>query len=162
MCGTSALVAAAPASVTDPIPGVDEAHPVSEEGGGDEDLDAADALAVVRIAVLAHVVREARGIDRHPVAGSQPHSCAWLFAVTEDRHHRRDGNHPGREDLLTDQSVDEGRLAPLELAHADDVEAAIPQPLGQRERILGNADGAQAPRDVREVAKAHRQRSVPS
>jgi hypothetical protein len=141
---------------------IDEAHPVSEEGGGDEDLDAADALAVVRIPVLAHVVREARGIDRHPVVCSQPNSRAWLFAVTEDRHHRRDGNYPGRQDLLTDKSVDEGRLAPLELAHADDVEAAVPQPLGQRERVLGDADRAQTPRDVREVAKARRQRLVPS
>lgn len=82
--------------------------------------------------------------------------------MTKDRHDRRDGNYPGREDLLADKGVDEGRLAPLELADADDVEAAIPEPLGQRERVFSDADGAQTPRDVREVAKARRQWSVPS
>jgi hypothetical protein len=48
------------------------------------------------------------------------------------------------------------------LADADDVEAAIPKPLAQRERVLGNADGASTSRDVSDVAKARRQRSVPS
>jgi len=73
--------------------------------------------------------------------------------VSDDGNDGRDGCDANREDRLTDQRVDERRLASLELADRGDIEAALEDPSGRHVGVDTNTLRIQCSGDFRHATK---------
>ena len=116
---------------------VDETHPRGEQCVGNKHFDDAHPFFVGGVLLLGHVGRDfARG-DGVPL-GAQAHACSHSFAVAQHSDGCRDRHHTRRQQGLSNQRVQQRRLAAFELSNAGNVEPPFLQPLHERNGIGRN------------------------
>ena len=116
--------------------GIDQLHPVRQQGCGDVHGHARDPAAVAGISPLGHQIREHGQGMLLVVPVEKPHLCPLVVAVPDGRRDGGQRSHPGRQHVPAQQRVDQRALASLGLADHQDPQPCRIQPVQQRRQLL--------------------------
>ena len=116
--------------------GVGQLHPVRQSGCGHVHGYARDPAAVAGIPPLGHQIREHGQGMLLVVPVEKPHLGPLVVAVPDGRRDGGQRSDPRRQQVPSQQRVDQRALAPLGLADHQDPQPCRIQPVQQRRQLL--------------------------